>query len=173
MMLAKVVVALSITTAIVGWMMWRIWSVERAETDLRHRRRILLALGLTYLVSALIGVAATLRAPKNQSVLVAYIQGDGFSRSATAKDWKYGESIECVLASGSHQFPPDNRGDVLLCGDWAQHVWSMVWLRSDVKDQVYAAARMFDVTFHSTGRGSRNWGNSWSCKMLHESIDCE
>ncbi len=172
MMLPKVVVGLSITTTIFGWMMWRMWSVDRSDTDPRQLRRILLGLGLIYLVFALIGVAATLRT-KNQNVLVAYIQGDGFSQPARARDWKYGETIQCVLASGSHQFPPDNRGDVLLCGAWAQHVWSMAWLRSNVKDQVYAAARMFDVTFHGTGRGSRNWGNSWSCKMLGERIDCE
>jgi len=91
-------------------------------------------------------------------MLVAYIQGDGFSRSASAEDWKYGQGVDCVLASGSHPFPPDQRGDVLLCGDQTQQVWSMVWLRSDIKDQVDNAARMFDVTFHGRGRGRRGWG---------------
>lgn len=123
--------------------------------------------------SVLILGFAACRAPRNQMMLVAYIQGDGFSPRATAKDWKYGQGVECVLASDSHQFPPDKRGDVLLCGDQTQHVWSMVWLRSDVQDQIYDAGRMFDVTFHGTGRGSRTWGTSWWCKRLSQGIDCE
>lgn len=39
-------------------MMWRGWnSAERAEVDLRHRRRILIRLGLIYAVAAVIGIA--------------------------------------------------------------------------------------------------------------------
>jgi len=173
MMLARVVIGISAATAIFGWIMWRMWSVERAETDPRHRRRILLGLGLIYVVSAVIGVAAALRPPRNQRVLVAYIQGDVFSHSTSAKVWKYGQSIECVLASGSHQFPPDKRGDVLLCGEQTLLAWSQVWLRSDTQDQVYEAARTFDVTFHATIRGRRGFGSSWWCKRLSQGIDCE
>lgn len=112
-------------------------------------------------------------APKNQKLLVSYIQGDVFSHAASAQVWKDGQSVECVLASRWPQFPPDKRGDVLLCGDQAQLAWSQAWLRSDTKDQVYETARRFDVTFHGTGRAVRGKGPSWSCKRLSQSIDCE
>lgn len=176
MMPARVVSGISLATAMFGWIMWRTWkSVESAEPDSPDRRRILLRLGSIYVVSAVIAVAAVLHleSPRNQTMLVAYIQGDVFSHSAGAQVWKYGQGIECVLASGSLQFPPDTRGDVLLCGDRTQLAWSQVWLRSDTKDQVYDAARMLEVTFRGTGRGRRGWGASWSCKRLPESIDCD
>jgi len=140
-----------------------------AQTSWRDQLRQAMCLGIWLIVLGCAGC----RQPKNQKILVAYIEGDGFSRSASAKDWKYEQGVECVLASDSHQFPPDSRGDVLLCGEQTQHVWSMVSLRSDVKDQVYKAARMSDVTFRGAGRGSRTWGTSWSCKRLSQGIDCE
>jgi hypothetical protein len=106
-------------------------------------------------------------------MLVAYIQGDVFSHSINAKVWKNEQSIECMLASGWHQFPPDKRGDILLCGDQTQLAWSQVWLKSDVEDQVYQAARISDVNFHGSGRGIRGKGSAWWCKRLSQSLDCE
>jgi len=47
--------------------MWRAWkSAERAETDLRHHRRILLRFGLLYVAAAVFGASEVFsgRAPK-------------------------------------------------------------------------------------------------------------
>ncbi len=65
--LAQVIIGVSTATAILGWLLWRRWkSAERAETDLRHRRRIFLRLGLIYVAAMAIGIAGVLsgREPK-------------------------------------------------------------------------------------------------------------
>lgn len=60
-LLATVIVGVSVTTAILGWMMWRGWkSAERAEADLRHRRRIFIRLGLIYVAAVAIGIGGVL-----------------------------------------------------------------------------------------------------------------
>lgn len=70
-MLVTVIVGVSLTTAIFGWMMWRAWkSAERVETDLRHRRRILLRLGLVYVAAAVFGVAAVLSGKEPKESLI-------------------------------------------------------------------------------------------------------
>ena len=51
--------------------MWRAWeSAERAETDLRHRRRIFVLLGLIYVAAAAIGIAAVLGGNEPKDSLV-------------------------------------------------------------------------------------------------------
>ena len=70
-MLATVIVAVSVTTAILGWMMWRGWkSAERAESDMRHRRRIFVGLGLIYVAAVAMGIAGVLsgREPKESLI---------------------------------------------------------------------------------------------------------
>ncbi len=70
-MLVTVIIGVSVTTAVFGWMMWRGWkSVERAETDSRHRRRIFLRLGLIYIAAVVIGIAGvfTGREPKESLI---------------------------------------------------------------------------------------------------------
>jgi hypothetical protein len=80
--LAAVIIGVSVTTVIFVWIIWRGWkSTERAETDLRHRRRIFVRLGLVYVVSSVIGVAGVLsgREPKESllglpvAVLLAWL----------------------------------------------------------------------------------------------------
>ena len=70
-MLATVIIGVSVATAILGWMMWRGWrSAERAESDLRHRRRIFVRLGLIYVAAVAIGIAGVLsgREPKESLI---------------------------------------------------------------------------------------------------------
>lgn len=70
-MVVTIIVGVSVTTAILGWIMWRAWkSAERAETDLRHRRRTFLRLGLIYVAAAVIGVAGVLRGTEPKESLV-------------------------------------------------------------------------------------------------------
>lgn len=70
-LLATVIVGVSVATAILGWMMWHAWkSAERAEADLRHRRRIFVRLGLIYVAAVVIGVGEVLsgREPKESLI---------------------------------------------------------------------------------------------------------
>lgn len=70
-MLAIVIAGVSITTAILGWMMWRGWkSAERAETDLRHRRRIFLRLGLIYVAAMVIGITGVVTGSQPKESLI-------------------------------------------------------------------------------------------------------
>jgi 4-amino-4-deoxy-L-arabinose transferase-like glycosyltransferase len=70
-MLATVIIGVTIATAILGWMMWRGWkSAERAETDLRRRRRIFLRLGLIYVAAVAIGVAGVLDGSEPKESLI-------------------------------------------------------------------------------------------------------
>jgi hypothetical protein len=70
-MLATVIIGVSVTTAILGWVIWREWkSAERAESDVRHRRRIFVRLGLIYIAAVGIGIAGVLsgREPKESLI---------------------------------------------------------------------------------------------------------
>ena len=70
-MLMTAIVGVSLTSALFAWIMWRTWkSAERAETDLRHRRRIFLRLGLAYVAAAVFGVMIVLsgREPKESLI---------------------------------------------------------------------------------------------------------
>jgi len=70
-MLATVIIGVSVATAILGWMMWREWkSAERAESDLRLRRRIFVCLGLIYLAAVAIGIAGVLRGREPKESLI-------------------------------------------------------------------------------------------------------
>ena len=70
-MLATVIIGVSVATAILGWMIWRGWkSAERAESDLRYRRRIFVRLGLIYLAAMAIGIADVLSGREPKETLI-------------------------------------------------------------------------------------------------------
>ena len=85
--------------------------------------------------------------------------------------WDTGEIKDCEKASGT-SVAPDRRGDVLLC-DSDVHV---AWIRSQ-KDEVYAAARTYSVTFLSSGK-DEPWvvgpghDTFWDCKKTADGIEC-
>lgn len=106
-------------------------------------------------------------------MLVAYVQGDIFLPSIKSKTWTSSESVECQMASGT-SIPPDQRGDVLLCGAQTQLAWAQTWLRGDIKSRIYENATILNVTFHGAGHGAGRYRPpSWTCKRLSEGIDCE
>jgi hypothetical protein len=121
---------------------------------------------------AVVGSAAC--GPGNRNVLVAYVHADLFSPfPMKAVVWNYGESVICELASLT-SIPPDEKGDLLLCGAQTQFAWSQTPLRGDIKSQIYDNAAMFYVTFHGAGRGGGRFHPvSWKCKRLSTGIDCE
>ncbi len=102
---------------------------------------------------------------------VVYMRGntaDGMRQGT----WDYGEVKECQIASRSTQ-PPDNRGDLLLCGPDTEYVWNISWLRPDLKTQIYEGARTFRVTFRSAGRSSRTRDTWWKCQRTPDAIHCD
>ena len=103
-----------------------------------------------HLATALLLVIAVGCRPKNQDMLVAYVQGDVFLPVLRAGVWNFGERIDCQVASRTST-SPDKRGDLLLCGAKTQLAWSQTWLRADIKTQIYEAAKRETVTFHSAG----------------------
>jgi len=134
----------------------------------RHLRRV------TWIATCLfICGCVACSTPKNQRMPVACMYGDFFSHSARARVWKDGDRVECRLPRRSVFSEPDKRGDILLCGDQTQVAWDEAWLKSDIRDQIYANATMFEVTFHGTGRSNKNSGPSWWCRKLSQGIDCE
>lgn len=132
---------------------------------LRHLGNIGIALAL---------VVGTACRPKNQEMLVAYVQGDIFLPHITPQAWNLGETKECQIASLTSQ-KPDDRGDLLLCGYCAQLGWSQIWLRRDIEDQIYSSSLKKSVRFHSIGhdRGSRNSDPWWKCQKNIDGIDCD
>ena len=111
--------------------------------------------------------------PKSQEMLVTYVQGDVFWPDLKPGTWKIGEVQRCEIASRGSE-PPDKRGDILLCGEKTQLAWSQTWLRGDIRNQIYDAARKRPVRFSSTGHaadvGDSPW---WACRRTPETIDCE
>ena len=70
-MLVTVILGVSVATAILGWLSWRGWkSAERAESDLRHRRRIFIRLGLMYVAAMAIGIAGVLSGSERKESLI-------------------------------------------------------------------------------------------------------
>ena len=70
-MLVAVIMGVVVANAILGWMMWRGWkSSECAESDLRHRRRVFVSLGLIYVAAVATGIAGVLsgREPKGSLI---------------------------------------------------------------------------------------------------------
>jgi len=66
-MIALVIAAVTLSTVFLAVAMWGAWKeAEHAEGDARHRRRILLRLGLLYVGCAILGIAEVLsgREPK-------------------------------------------------------------------------------------------------------------
>jgi hypothetical protein len=104
---------------------------------------------------------------------VAYVQGDVFLPKLISGPWQVGETKRCEIASrGSVQ--PDKRGDLLLCGEKVQLAWSQSWLRADIRTQIYEAARIRRVYFHSIGRSrGRGKGPSWNCIRTGDAVECE
>jgi hypothetical protein len=113
--------------------------------------------------------------PKNQDMLVVDVQGDVFLSRLTASIWNFGEVIECQIASRT-SIPPDERGDLLLCGAKTQLAWSQTWLRSDIKTQIYAAAERQAVEFRNAGHpllGNRYSPRLWQCRKTPDRILCD
>ena len=120
--------------------------------------------------------------PKNQDMLVVYVRGnvaDGVKQGT----WDIGEVKEC--GDTNRAVLPDKRYDLLVCGAETQAAWELIWLRSDIKSQIYESARLFAVAFHSGGRSRQRGGGrrsaagfyhptQWDCKRTSErSITCE
>jgi hypothetical protein len=106
-------------------------------------------------------------------MLVASVQGDIYLPYLRLNAWDYGEARDCEIASmGSGH--PDQRGDLLLCGEKTRLAWSQGWLRADIKDQIYDAAKEQQVNFQGSG-SPRGKGKSpiWTCTRRADRFDCE
>ena len=101
--------------------------------------------------------------PKSGNMQVACMRFNSFY-NLTPASWNYGETKKCQMASRSTQLP-DKRGDLLICGEDARVGWSMSYLRSDFKSQMYENAHAVPVTFRSSGHSGRSdtW---WACENL-------
>jgi hypothetical protein len=112
--------------------------------------------------------------PKNQNMLVAYVEGDVFLPDLRPGAWNSGATVECEIASRTSTLP-DRRGDLLLCGDKTQFAWSQTWLRADIKTKIYSAASHRVVNFHSSGHlgGPKDSHRFWRCRSTSDNIDCE
>jgi hypothetical protein len=130
---------------------------------------------LRYCATALLLAIAIGCRPKNQDMLVAHVQGDMFLSHLGASVWNFNEVIECQIASRT-SIPPDERGDLLLCGAKTQLAWSQTWLRPDIKTQIYAAAERQAVEFRSAGHpalGNRYSPRLWQCKKTPDRMVCD
>lgn len=131
-------------------------------------RSLVLQVGIGVFVIASFGCT-----PKNRNMLVASVEGDIFLPYLRLNAWEYGEARDCEIASmGSVR--PDQRGDLLLCGEKTRLAWSQTWLRADIKNQIYEAAKEQPVNFHSSGRpGGRGESPIWRCTRRADRFDCE
>jgi len=130
---------------------------------------------LRYCATALVLLIAIGCRPENQHMLVAHVQGDVFLPHLSASVWNFGEVIECQISSRT-SIPPDERGDLLLCGAKTQLAWSQTWLRPDIKTQIYAAAERQAVEFRSVGHpvlGNRYSPRLWQCRKAPARIVCD
>ena len=113
--------------------------------------------------------------PKSPDMLVAYVQGDVFLPNLRAGVWNVGEGLECQIASRT-SIPPEERGNLLLCGAKTQLAWSQAWLRPDIKTEIYSAAKKQAVRLHSAGHPGHDGRYSpllWQCRQSPERIDCD
>jgi hypothetical protein len=113
--------------------------------------------------------------PKSQDMLVAYVQGDVFLPNLRAGVWNVGEGLECQIASRT-SIPPDERGDLLLCGAKTQLAWSQTWLRPDIKTEIYGAAKKQTVKFLGSGHVGHNGRYSprlWQCRRTVARFECD
>ncbi len=103
--------------------------------------------------------------------------GDFFSNSTNRVVWKNGEIVECQLPKSGHSLStwPEKRAEILVCGSQTRLAWGQMWFKGDIRDQIYADATTFDVTFHSTGHpGPKGgYGPAWWCRKVPQGIDCE
>jgi hypothetical protein len=130
---------------------------------------------LRYFATALMLVVAMGCRPKNQDMLVAHVQGDVFLPHLSASIWNFREVIDCQIASRT-SIPPDERGDLLLCGAKTQLAWSQTWLRPDIKTQIYAAAERQAIEFRSVGHPAlvnRYSPRLWRCRKTLDRIVCD
>jgi hypothetical protein len=58
---------------------------------------------------------------------VACVQGEAFLPDLRAGTWNVHEEMECQVANRT-SIPPDERGDLLLCGAKTQLAWSQACL---------------------------------------------
>jgi hypothetical protein len=87
LMIALVIGAVTASSALLAFAMWHAWKeAERAEHDLRYRRRVLLRLGLLYLGSAVFGIVEVVTGREPKEVLfglpVGAVLAWGFLRAA-------------------------------------------------------------------------------------------
>jgi len=130
---------------------------------------------LRYCATGLLLVVAIGCRPKNQDMFVVHVQGDVFLPHLSTGIWNFGEVIECQIASRT-SIPPDERGDLLLCGAKTQLAWSQTWLRPDIKTQIYAAAERQAVEFRSVGHpifGNRYAPRWWQCRKTTDRTVCD
>jgi hypothetical protein len=111
--------------------------------------------------------------PRTRRLRVAYLHGDVFSPSPMSSAlWSESKNLNCELASET-SVPPDQRGDLLLCGAQTEFAWSQTWLRGDIKSQIYDNSAPFTVIFHNGAHGGgRTSPPSWECKKVSTAIDC-
>ena len=112
--------------------------------------------------------------PSDKEMLVATTRGDVFS-DIQPRIWRAGEVQQCRVASQwNTSVQPDDRGDLLLCGDSVLSAWSQGWIRKDVKNRIYALAEKRPVHFPvGIGHQSDRWGLWWSCIRRSEQIECK
>ena len=131
------------------------------------------SLCLGYCFAGILLLVASGRKPKNEDLLVVYIEGDVFLPDIRPAAWNLGEGLDCEIASRT-SMPPDTRGDLLLCGAKTQLAWSQTWLGADIKAQIYDAATKRRVKFQSRGHGGgRSAPPTWLCRKTRDEIDCD
>ena len=133
---------------------------------------------LIFLVIALVLVVSDRGCrPKDQSMLVVYVQGDVYLPSLTVARWDFDQTLRCHIIDHSsddqHFFDKtDSQENVLLCGETTERAWSNMWLKPGIKGQLLEASVGQLVTFRSAGRRTRgpSW---WSCRRTTDGIACD
>lgn len=141
---------------------------------MRHSRPALLALGLLLVVGNS-GCESHIR----QEMLVARIASDCDIPRLRSAAWGSEESVDCELASQQFErsgfFQSPTADDLLLCGQKTLYAWSLIWLRADIKAEVYRLAEKRSVDFRNTGhsRGWRGFNRYWNCRLASDHIYCQ
>jgi hypothetical protein len=144
-------------------------SEYKIHSNMKH------ALSVSLLVTVLMVVGSTgCKSYRSQAMLVARVDGDIYLPAIRSVVWNEADSVDCELASQQFVRQPAPPDDLLLCGQKTLLAWSVTWLRSDIKAEIYRAAEKRTVIFHRAGhgRGSRNFHRYWNCRWTSEHIDC-